>query len=213
MLSFSGKGEIDEHTGKLIVGITALFLATFTNYFAEDVLQSISDSYHESGWSRDIFVGSLFAISAFLLSFNGHSRPQMVASKIAAFAAIGVAIFPCVCEVHEEIIPYVHAGSAAVVFLILAFFCYTFYIRAKDKGTSRAKFRAYVYAACGIAIVASVVVIALDALLDGAIRATIPRLVFYGENVGLVAFGIAWLSASRILPGFTTKDDRLPLFK
>lgn len=35
-----------------------------------------------------------------------------------------------------------------------------------------------------------------------------PRFVFVGEAVALVAFGISWLVASRVLPVLTRADER-----
>lgn len=212
MLSNPIRGEIDEHTSKLIVGLIAIFLANLTSFFSETPLQSISASYHEGGWSRDIFVGFLFAISAFLLAYNGRSTRQMVLSKVAAFAAMGVAMFPCKCGSHAEVIPYVHGISAAVMFLILAVFCYLFFRRAWGKGHLQAMFRAHIYAICGITIVASILIIAIDNVSGGIISSKISRLTFYGERAGLIAFGIAWLSASRFLPLLTRKDERFSLF-
>lgn len=210
MLPSPKRKEIDEHTGKLIVGLIAIFLASFTSFLSGDVaINSISQSYHVGGWARDIFVGSLFAITAFLLSYNGNSKAQMVSSKIAALAAMGVAMFPCECEIYEEIIPNVHDISAAVMFLVLAFFCYTFYCRARDKAHPQAKIRAYIYVACGLTIVASILILAFDHLSGDLISSSIIRLTFYGERAGLVAFGIAWLTASRALPLITTKEERL----
>ena len=216
MLSSGKRVEIDEHTSKLIVGLIAIYLASLTSFFSETPLQSISASYHEGGWSRDIFVGFLFAISAFLLSYNGKppiQTFQMVISKIGAFATMGVAMFPCKCISHDEIIPYVHGISTFVMFLILAIFCYFFFLRAWGKGCWHAKLRAYIYAACGITIVASILIIAIDNFLGGIISSSISRLTYYGETAALIAFGIAWLSASQTLPLLTSKKDRILLFK
>ena len=203
--------EIDHHTMKLIVGVIAISLAWLTSIFSQTPLESISASYHADGWSRDIFVGFLFAISAFLFAYNGRSTFQMVLTKIAAFAAIGVAIFPCSCGGHEEIIPYVHYVSAAVMFLILAVFCYTFFERARGKRYAQAKFRAYIYAVCGLIIAASIAVLALDFILGGAISSKVSRITFYCETTALIAFGVAWLTASRILPVITNNKERLSL--
>ena len=211
MYSNPNRVEIDHHTIKLIIGVIAISLATLTSFFSETPIQSISASYHEDGWSRNIFVGFLFAISAFLLAYNGRSTPEMVLSKIAALAAMGVAMFPCQCGSHLEIIPYVHGISTAVMFLILAGFCYIFFRRAYAKGHAQARFRAYIYALCGSTIITSILIIATDNLLGGIISSKISRLTFFAEAAGLIAFGIAWLSASRILPLITSKEERLPL--
>ena len=42
----------------------------------------------------------------------------------------------------------------------------------------------------------------------------IPRLVFYCETAGLLAFGIAWLVASKIIPvsALTHPEERVQLF-
>jgi hypothetical protein len=201
--------EIDHHVLKLIVGLIALSLANLAAFFSPVPIESISASYHQGGWARDIFVGFLYAISAFLLAYNGSSASEMILSKIAGFTAIGVAMFPCACGSHDEIIPYVHNGSAGVMFLILAIFCWIFYKRARAKKRRQANWRACIYAVCGILLVLSIAVLGLDELTGGYISSKVDRLVFYGERVGLMAFGISWLVASRALPVITAVDERV----
>ena len=82
MSSTPNRVEIDHHTIKLIIGGIAISLALLTSVFSETPLQSISASYHEDGWSRNIFVGFLFAISAFLFAYNGVSTREKVLSKM-----------------------------------------------------------------------------------------------------------------------------------
>lgn len=204
--------EIDHRTIKLIVGVVAISLAGLTSFFASSAITSISASYYEGGWSQSIFIGFLFAIAAFLLAYNGRSRSEMVLSKVASIAGLGVALFPCKCDSHVELVPYLHGVSAATMFLVLAYFCYQFLRRAWGKGHPHAKARATIYALCGIAILLSILVLASDNLSGGALRARIPRLTFYGEGVGLIAFGISWLTASRILPLLTRRDERFSPF-
>lgn len=208
MLTEPKKPEVDHRTLKLLVGIIALSLGTLTNLFANEPLKSISASYHEGGWSQSFFVGFLFAIAAFLLSYNGKSRREMILSKVAAVAAFGVAMFPCKCEDRTEIIEHVHAVSASVMFLILAYFCYLFFQRAKAKGHTEAVRREVVYAACGVTILISMVVLALDSILGHPISDEIDRLTFFCETAALVAFGVSWLTASRTLPVLTNSKER-----
>lgn len=212
MFSAPKRQEIDHRTIKLIVGVVATTLAGLTNFFASTALTSISASYYEGGWSQSIFIGFLFAIAAFLLAYNGLSRAEMILSKVASAAALGVALFPCKCEDHTELVPYVHGISASVMFLILAYFCYGFFRRARAKGHPQANTRATIYAVCGIAILLSIIVLAVDGLAGGVLRAIVPRLTFYGEAVGLVSFGISWLTASRVLPVLTRGDERFSPF-
>lgn len=203
--------EIDHHTLKLIVGLIALGLANLTAFLSGQPLPSISDAYHVDGWARDVFVGALVAIAAFLAAYNGHSRLEEGLSKLAALAALGVAFFPCECGGRPEIIPKVHGLSAALMFGVLAALCWIFYGRARAKPARQAHWRAWIYAACGVAIVAAILVLGYDGLTGGSLKAQWPRLTFYGERVGLVAFGISWLVASRVLPLITAPQERISL--
>src|SRR3989442_2924175 len=166
MFSAPKQEEINHLTIKLVVGLIALSLAPLTSFFAKSSITSISASYYEGGWSQSIFIGFLFAIAAFLLAYNGFSRTDMVLSKLASVAALGVAMFPCQCDNHVEVVPYVHWISAATMFLILVYFCYSFYQRARQKGHPQANTRAVVYVVCGILIVLSILTLAFDRLFD-----------------------------------------------
>ena len=208
MIPTPRRPEIDHRTLKLIVGMVALTLAFLTSAFAMAPLTSISESYWEGGASQAIFIGFLFAIASFMLAFNGRSKTEMVMSKIAAFAGLGVAMFPCACGGHMSRTAVLHYGSASVMFLVLAFFCYAFYKRAKAKGHKEAKVRASVYVVCGVAILLSIAVLAFDGLTGNRMEARFPTLTFWGETTGLVAFGISWLFASHVLPAVNREDER-----
>ena len=214
MSVFKGRPEIDNHTMKLIVGVIALSLPLLTSTLSINPLDSISAAYWDKGgWPRNIFVGFLFAIGAFLLSYNGHSGKEMVLSKVAAFASIGVAMFPCECNGQAEIIPFVHYASAAVMFGILAIFCYFFLQHARSKAWMQARIRAVIYAVSGLIIVIAMALMAADYLTENALRQHINRFTFYAEAAVLVAFGVAWLTASRIVPVITRTDERLSVLK
>ncbi len=94
------------------------------------------------------------------------------------------------------------------MFLILAYFCYCFYKRARAKGYLQANVRAAIYTVCGVTIVIAIVVLAVDSFSGHTLSERIPRLVFYGETAGLIAFGISWLTASRTVPLITRRDER-----
>src|SRR5262245_38328778 len=208
MFSAPKRPEIDHRTMKLIVGVVAVSLAGLTSFFAKAPLASISASYYEEGWSQSIFIGCLVAIAAFLLAYNGRSPSEMVLSKIASVAGLCVALFPCACDGHVVLVPYIHNIAAAIMFLVLTDFCYEFYRRAKRKGHTEAERRAVLYAACGVAIVLSIAVLAYNGLARGALQAQVPRLTFYGEAIGLIAFGISWLVASKVLPVLASAGER-----
>ena len=208
------KEEINHQTIKLLVGVIALSLGSLTDLFADEPLSSISASYYEGGWSQTFFVGFLFAIAAFLMAYNGHSKKEMLLAKVAAVAAAGTAMFPCSCpealsncRSDTALIPGLHGLFAAILFIILAVFCGLFHQRARAKaeqGNVEARCRQFVYVVCGVVILVSMAWIALRALtgLFG------PRAVFYGETAALIAFGISWLTASRALPLLAKPEER-----
>jgi peptidoglycan/LPS O-acetylase OafA/YrhL len=211
MLSPPIRTEINHRTMKFIVGVIAISLAFLTKLFSGQPLTSVSASYYAQGWSQTIFIGFLYAIAAFLLAYNGLSQREMVLSKITAIAALGVAMFPCACDGHRQLVPGVHYLSATIMFLALALFCLIFYRRARRKGHPEALRRAVIYALCGIAILASILSIAVDHFNHDFLIKAFPGFTFYAEGAALIAFGIAWLTASHTLPLLTRKDERFAL--
>lgn len=205
--------EIDHHTQRFTVGLIAIGLATITDRLSPESLTSISEAYWSGDWSRNVFVGSLFAIAAFLFSYNGITRTQKYMSKAAALFAIGIAIFPCACRYGTEVLPYVHYICAALMFSVLAYFCLVFRDRAKRKFTVEAKVRANVYLVSALVMISCMCILLLDVVTDEYISERIPRLVYFGEAVALFSFGVAWLTASRMLPVLTDKSERYSMFK
>jgi TRAP-type C4-dicarboxylate transport system permease small subunit len=96
----------------------------------------------------------------------------------------------------------IHAIAASVMFLILAYFCWRFFERARDKylidpSHSQAKVRGVIYRIC---LVTSLGVIAASLANEWfKWTRTHPYLVFGFETAGLVAFGLSWMTASRVL--------------
>ena len=106
----------------------------------------------------------------------------------------------------------IHTGFVAGFFLTLAYFCYGFHRRARAKGNPEAKLRAWIYVVCGVTIVGAIAVLFASKLLK--LDAGVPRITFFGEETALVAFGVSWLTASRVLPLLTRADERFsPLRK
>lgn len=217
--------DINHQVVKLIVGLIALSLAGLTSLFAPATLTSISASYWAGSLSQAIFVGFLFAIAAFLFAYNGVSTLERHLSSVAAVASMAIALVPCACEgglplcvgtppvpsVPYVGIPNVHWVSAAVMFLVLAYFCNAFRLRALAKGHPEALKRARVYAVCLAGILSAILLLGVDMALGGAITKVWPTTVFWGENLGLTSFGICWLTAAKVIPVLARVDERLVL--
>jgi len=179
--------EIDNRTLKLLVGVIAIALPILTDVLTDCRILSISESYYETGTASTLFVGSLFAIAAFLLAYNGRSRLQMVLSKVGGVASALIALFPCDCGRIKG--PGVHYAAAAVLFLILAFFCHAFYKRSFMSRYPQAQARRVVYLASFVGIMGAIAALALHAIQHHGNTQDPSRFVFYGEAVGLFAFG------------------------
>lgn len=215
MLAAPRRPEIDHRTIKLLVGVIAMGLPLATSSLAAAPLGSISASYFAGPWPRNIFVGLLIAVASLMLAYNGQSRREMLFAKVAASAGVLVALFPCGCDIplNAEARGSVHYPAAATMFVILAGFCWSFYRRAIAKGHGQARARATLYLLCAAAILSSVAVLAANAASNDGIARVVPRIVFIGESLALVAFGTSWLVASRVLPGLTRPDERFSPFR
>ena len=84
--------------------------------------------------------------------YNGLTKGEMILSKVASFAGIGI----------RDI-------AAGLMFLILAYSCFKFFQLAKEKGNPQAKVRVAIYTLCGIAIGLSSITLGFDGLTGNSI--------------------------------------------
>lgn len=202
------KLEIDHRTLKFMIAVVAFALANVTSVLADDSIHSISGAYKYGGWARDVLVGAMFAVAAFMFAYNGYRTLEKVLTKATAMAALGVALFPGEVEPAGSSTQTVHTIASLVMFSTLAGLCWIFYLRAKRKNLMRANRRAWLYVICGWVMVASMLVVVVDHFMGGPLLQRVPRLVFHCERVALLAFGTAWLAASHIVPWFTDPEER-----
>ena len=72
----------DYHTIRLLIGSIALLFPWAVSFLASGITPSISWSYHTN--ARDVFVGFLFVIGAFLVSYKGH-KPILQQDEVRDF--------------------------------------------------------------------------------------------------------------------------------
>ncbi|MGL6134302.1 MAG: hypothetical protein ACRC1L_08970 [Prochlorococcaceae cyanobacterium] len=192
------------------MGLIALLLPLIVSAVSGERLDSISASYYTE--ARDWMVGLLFVVGAFLLSYNGHTQKQSSVSKIAAFAAAGIAIFPTACKGCETTpTTALHFACAAILFSALAYFCLgPFREKLRGRGGKK-QLRSQIYLVCGTTMIVCMVAIAAANLLLRAETVSTLRIVYWGEALALIAFGIAWFVSGKALPLLTDKDERLML--
>jgi len=132
------KGHIKDHIfssyfnlriGMGIIGIVLPILLWLIALLIEKqgLLPSMSAYYHTI--SRDVFVGSLFAIGAASYLYKGYSTAENIAMNLAGLCALGVAIFPTNCPKVDGIVctaksySDIHMVFAVLFFLLIAIVC------------------------------------------------------------------------------------------
>lgn len=206
-------------TLRRLMGLIALLMPIIVVVFAGQELSSISASYYTN--ARDIFVGMFFIVGAFFCAYNGGDGWQKKASKLAALAAILVALFPTSEFGQGSLHSTVHFTAAFVLFVILIYFCFGFFradikavkgpsgknevrdaetFRLTSKGKQQGdkeRLRSGIYLTCGWIMVASIVVAALSKIFLSEEMVREWALMFWAETAALEAFGVAWITAGK----------------
>ena len=169
---------------------------------------SISAYYHYSpdsagagdGAMRDVFVGVLWAIGAFLVLYSGYSKKEDWALNLAGLAAVAIACFPMdwnTLEAGRTLTGKVHFISAAFFFVAIAYvaiFRSGDTLRALKDETMRRRF-ARVYTLLGVLMV--VVPLAEFAIYWLERRPRESYIVLAVEVAGIWIFSAFWLTKSR----------------
>jgi hypothetical protein len=196
---------------RLLMGIIAFALPFIVNWVSSIPLTSISASYHTE--ARDIFVGLLFVVGAFLWAYKGHTPREAWISKAASIAAIVVALFPTSCDqCTPDMKAGIHYLAAGILFGILAYFCLgPFRENTKGKEGKKGR-RAKIYFTCGCIIVACILTIGITkiTLPDETIKKML--ITYWAETIALIAFGIAWIVAGKVFKPLVDEEDALNLF-
>lgn len=195
---------------------------------------SISAYYHTE--MRNWFVGSLFAIGFFLLTYNPglvddryKHNPDQKFSLIAGILAIIVGLtptgrigwndnpapYPPLPPViyDEGLLNNIHFIAVSLLFILLAYFSLVLFRKTDPdrKRSNEKKRRDEIYRWSGIIMAACVLSIGLHAILPN----TFPEfaenikgynLVFYFEFVALLAFGISWFVKGEALKALNDKS-------
>ncbi len=162
---------------------------------------TISDYYH-SHHLRDIFVGVLLLLGAFLIAYIGPEKNiswrhnDDLWSTLAGLAVIGVALVPTT-EYNAPITlgGQIHLAFASTFFLILAYFCFCLFTRSApgQPMTPGKKKRNTVYKACGWIIVVSIGLIALYHVPKIGLGLERFKPIFWLESACVWAFSFSWL--------------------
>jgi hypothetical protein len=161
---------------------------------------SISAYYYTSAVVA--FIGLLVALSLYLFAYEGYRnewhRTDKRCARIAAVAALGVAVFPTSAPPGMalpwwmEWMELVHYVSAVALFSAFAVFCFMIFTLPNPKGDNPDRIlQNRIYRGCGAIIVGSMIA----AFIFGTFF-NVP--IFWFESVMLLAFATSWLVKGKI---------------
>ncbi len=208
------------HRVRLAIGVLGVILPVIliggSILSNNQLAPSISDFYHTT--LRDIFVGTLFAIGIFLISYKGYQRDEGEwfsddwVATLAGVAAFGLALFPnesqTVVTVSQEALglkvsSIFHYASALTFFVCLGIFCY--YQFPKTAKPTRRR----VYFWCGHVIAISTILITITSYMkvkgSPEMQALVVdwKLVLWLEAIGVWAFAFSWLTKGKAEQAFS----------
>jgi hypothetical protein len=184
-----------------LAGGSILVALLLSGHLPHPLLQrSISDYYYTP--MRDLYVGSLCAIAAFLACSRGYDLHDEVTGYLAGVCAVGVACVPSFNPRSSRYTPedfalgLTHTAFAALMYLMLAYICiFQFRKSSPEKPlTRRKRERNKIYAASGLITVVCMMAMVSLTLLTTVERRHPSHWLFWCEALANCAFGIAWLT-------------------
>lgn len=202
------------------LGIALPFLFIIYNALTSSELRSSISGYYYTGM-RDVFVGILITLGAFMLTYKGYEDRSFkkrdgsmgrrllsdrTASAISGVCAVFVALFPT-DELTSTTTGAIHLTSACCLFLTFAYMSIKlFTISTAEQLTPRKRIRNRVYITCGWIIVVCIGTIAIYKA-TGSHTLDDLQLVFWMEAGSLVAFGFSWLTKGEAILGDKPESD------
>ena len=176
-----------------------------------DAIRSSISSYYYSNSMRGVLVGTLFAISVFLLVYR-YKKLDDYAGTIACVAGIVTALFPTNSDgVPMDTISWIHRIASSMFLLALTFIAlFVFTLtdqpapghtrKSSDPAKNR---RNKVYIGCGVVMLG-----ALGVALMSGLTGVGGSSLFWCELVAVEAFGVSWMIKGEALLGLVGKGPK-----
>ena len=202
-----------------LIGWLGILLPVFCiigGYFIkEHMIQGSISSYYYTNM-RDFFVGVMFLVGLFLITYHGYDRLDTITFIIIGVFSLCVAIFPCFKADFKDrigifnLLPKVsnvfHVISASAFFVLLAFTSLFLFTKHGEKPITREKKnRNIIYIICGIVMLVTMIALVLLNLFGKDWIGQYP-VVLIAEIILLWAFGISWLTKGQTI--FPDKHPR-----
>ena len=174
-----------------LIGMLLPFALIIGNYFIFDgniVLPTVSQYYHSP--MRDVFVGGLLSIAAFMFFYSGYGKWDRYAGIITGLLTLGVVFFPTSLS-ESSGGGKMHGVFAISLFLFLACISIFHFPRKRPGVEKRATDRFQVL--CGLVIIGCVISVALYYYLRDFTKSA-GNFVLIAESIALIAFGVSWFT-------------------
>jgi hypothetical protein len=200
-----------------ILGILLPVICLSGGYFLahEPPKSSISLYYYTN--MHDVFVGILFMVSIFLVTYEDELKFDDFLTTVIGFAGFGIVIFPCkdisnslahvgTFQLASSVSDLIHIISASIFFLLLGFNSIFIFTRKKSglKSDKRNELiRDFIYITCGVIILICMSTLIICYIVQGECGFNNSNMPIIFESIMLFAFGISWL-----IKGETFYKDR-----
>lgn len=191
--------ELRKAVGYLCISLP--FVVALGGLLLQDLgIQSSISSYYYTEM-RDVYVGLLWAIGVFMLSYKGYEQKDALAGNLACIFAIGTALFPTSPDhpsAHDKTIGEIHAACASLLFLTISYFALFLFTKTDPAKTmtTRKHRRNTVYRACGCTMLTAIALGLAYSMAPESIVAGLKKFrpVFWLETIAVEAFGLAWMT-------------------
>lgn len=174
-----------------IIGLSLPFVLMLGNYlyFGGDiVLPSISQYYHSP--MRDVFVGGLISMAAFMFFYSGYSKWDRYAGILAGLLTLGIVFFPT-SESLTSGGGKMHGIFAILLFLELAAISAIRFPCKRPGVEKQATDRLQVI--CGLIMFGCVIAV-LAYYFSRDFAKSDGYFIFTVESIALIAFGVSWFT-------------------
>ena len=171
-------------------------------------IQDNMSSYYHTGL-RDVFVGSLCTIGAFLFCYRGYDWVESWTANVGCLSALGVALFPIDAAsdpLHQRsVVGWLHTISGGAFFLTLAFYSLYHFPSSRGREHEIAPHEAerdFVYRTSGVVILVSMIAMGAYLVLFPEAWTRVLNefhFLFWMEWVSVWAFAAAWLTKGRAI--------------
>ena len=174
-----------------LIGMFLPFVLMLGNYLyfgGEFVLPTISQYYHSP--MRDVFVGGLISMAAFLFFYSGYGKTDRIFGILAGSLALGVVFFPTSTTATSGD-GQLHGFFAISLFVVLALISIYDFPR-KRPGMKKEKTDT-LQVICGLVMLGCIIAVCTYYAFRGFAKSE-GYFVFITESIALIAFGISWFT-------------------